>query len=67
MDALERDGTPFTANAIRAIKKRSPTCTVMNVENFRKASEMTFMELLERDVTLWFRVAVSTYNMPLTK
>jgi 3-hydroxyisobutyryl-CoA hydrolase len=67
MDALEKDGTPFAINAIRAIEKRSPTCTVINVENFIKASEMTYMEVMERDLTLWFRVAVSTYSMPLTK
>jgi 3-hydroxyisobutyryl-CoA hydrolase len=63
MDALEKDGTPFAKNAIEAISKRSPTCTVMNVENLSRASKMSFIELMEMELTLWFRSAVSFWKL----
>ncbi|KAI8886781.1 ClpP/crotonase [Backusella circina FSU 941] len=57
INALEKDGTPFSSDAIMAISKGSPTCTVINAENFNRASKMSFSEVLEMELTLWFRSA----------
>lgn len=59
MDALQKDGTDFASNAAKAILDRSPTCTKVNVENFNRISEMSFVDTIKSEFKLWDATTVS--------
>jgi 3-hydroxyisobutyryl-CoA hydrolase len=59
MDALKSDNTEFAANTAKAILKRSPTCTKINAENFNRAPNMSFIDIVKLEYMLWSTIIVS--------